>query len=226
MSINVNSVRFSYRDSPLFDNLTFEIKEGDFVAVIGPNGAGKTTLLKMLLGLIKPQSGSVMLFGRDLSKFEDWSNVGYVPQKISIGKLFPGTVEEILSDKLENKEVNNLLGVTDLLGKRYIELSGGQQQRVLVALALQKKPKLLFLDEPTVGVDSLTQQQIYGLLKDLNKNEKTTILLVTHDVSIVPLICKSVLCINKTAYKYSSAKNTGKIVKEVYGGDFAVHHYT
>lgn len=213
--VSVSSLSFSYGENKVLDNISFEIKEDDFIALIGPNGSGKTTLVKILLGLLPASEGEIKL---SIPK----SKIGYVPQRYTIDKNFPGTVKEILSTK--DGEIVVQTGIKELLSQKFISLSGGQQQRVLIALALQKNPKLLILDEPTAGVDIQAQQAFYELLKQLNK-KNITIILVTHEVGILSSLVKKVLCINHKICCVGEPKEMPKLLKQMYGEHFVQHHH-
>lgn len=213
--LSVSSLSFSYGENKVLDNISFEIKEGDFIALIGPNGSGKTTLVKLLLGLLTSSHGDIKLL---IPK----SKIGYVPQRYTIDKNFPGTVQEILSS--DDGEVVKQTRIKDLLPKKFISLSGGQQQRVLIALALQKNPRLLILDEPTAGVDIQAQQEFYDLLKQLNK-KGITIILVTHEVGVLSSLVKNVLCINHKICCMGKPKEMPKLLKQMYGEHFIHHHH-
>lgn len=224
--VSIENVSFSYPGMELLDKLTVEVKEGDFVAIIGPNGAGKTTLMKLILGFLEPAEGKIKLFGKNLKDFDEWVKVGYVPQRLSIDKLFPGTVEEILSlNKVEAEKTPETLEIKKVMKKKFTELSGGQQQRVLIALALKSDPKLLILDEPTVGVDIKTQREFYDMLKHLNKKHNVTILFITHEVGMIASCCKTVLCINHNLHFQTAASDIDTALKRVYGDSFMLHHH-
>ena len=223
MVINISKLSYNYNGTKVLQNISFDIKKEDFVAIIGPNGAGKTTLIKLILGELKQKKGIIKLFGKKISEFKEWTSLGYVPQRFALDKLFPGTVKEILSIGL--KEIPSKLISKNMLNKKFTELSMGQQQKVLIAFALQSNPKLLILDEPTSGVDVNSQKEFYELLKELNKKNKITIILVTHDVGMIPIHAKNVICINKTICCQGPVSETEVLLKKVYGKDFALHSH-
>jgi zinc transport system ATP-binding protein len=186
----------------ILKDISLKVLQGEYCAVIGPNGGGKTTLIRLLLGLEKPASGSIRLFGEPQKQFRRWEQIGYVPQQVAqTDRLFPGTVEEIVGmgrvsrlgwDKRWRKEdyeiierAMNRMEVANLRKKLIGELSGGQRQRVMIARALVSEPKVLILDEPNTGVDQRSQQRFYSLLRQLNRDERLTILFVTHDVGVI-----------------------------------------
>jgi len=213
--ITATSISFSYKDNEILKNTSFTVKSDDFIAIIGPNGSGKTTLLKILLGLLEPTKGQVKLL-------VDRSRIGYVPQKYNVDENFPGTVEEILSN--ENQGMHKKIGIGKLMKKKFAELSGGQQQRVLIALALQRNPALLILDEPTSGVDIKAQQSFYELLRHLNKSG-IAIIIVTHEVGVISSSVKEVLGISRKIGCIEKPAEIPKLLKEMYGEDFVQSHH-
>lgn len=190
--IKFEDVYFSYNNTNVLENINLEINSGDYIYIIGENGSGKTTLLKGLLGLKKPDRGRI-IFSDKLDRDE----IGYIPQQKDIKSDFPASVFEIvLSGRLNKKrgpfysradrEAARLnmekLDIGDLKNRPYKFLSGGQQQRVLLARALCATEKILILDEPDTGLDPEAKEDLYDLLFRLNKNEKISILMVTHDI--------------------------------------------
>ena len=208
--IKIEDLTFGYDNAPILEKINLEIFERDFVGIIGPNGGGKTTLLKILLGFLKPDSGSVSIMGRSpdsVSKF-----IGYVPQYSEMDKQFPIKVKEVIvmglcesssffprfSQKSYSKvyKVMELLKIRDLAEKKFGELSGGQKQRTLICRAIVSNPKMLFLDEPTASVDAAIEEDIYKILSDFNSD--ITILLVSHDVGFISNYVNRVACINRS----------------------------
>jgi zinc transport system ATP-binding protein len=212
--VTLRHVTFAYDGDPVLVDVDLAIEAGDFLAIIGPNGSGKTTLVKIILGLLRPSSGEVGIFGRPPAEFTDWPKVGYVPQKAThIDPFFPASVEEVVgmallakhgrggsSSREARARIRRVLEVVGMAGfaKSPIgRLSGGQQQRVFIARALVTSPRILFLDEPTTGVDAETQTSFYDMLDGLNKSEGLTIVLVTHDIGIVNKHVNRVACLNQ-----------------------------
>jgi zinc transport system ATP-binding protein len=199
--IEAKDVSFAYNSEEVLKDINLQIHKGDYLGIVGPNGGGKTTLLKCILGLLKPSKGTINLFGKDLSLFKDWSSIGYVPQKINFDPNFPSTAKEVVAmGQYAKKGLFKMLGKEDWeavdkaleqvgmqkFGSRRIgDLSGGQQQRVFIARALVSNPEVIFLDEPTVGVDTDTRNQFFKLLESLNKNLELTLVLITHDIDII-----------------------------------------
>jgi zinc transport system ATP-binding protein len=212
--IALRAVSFRYDGSPVLVDIDLTIREGDFLAIIGPNGSGKTTLVKVILGLLAPTSGEVRLFGKTPAEFSERGKIGYVPQKAThIDPFFPASVEEVVgmalmagprqggaSARESRAKVLKALeevGMSGSAGTPIGRLSGGQQQRAFIARALVTSPRILFLDEPTTGVDAGTQDSFYEMLDRLNRNEGLTIVLVTHDIGIINKHVTSVACLNQ-----------------------------
>ncbi len=225
--ITIENISFSYDSEPVLKNINMEIYEKDFAAVIGPNGGGKTTLLKIIAGLLKPSKGSLTI----PEKFK----IGYVQQHPNLNREFPVTVEDVvLSGTVKNfslfpffnsevkKKANELMAKLELISfskMQFGKLSGGQKQKTLIARALIDNPDIILLDEPVANVDSIAEDEIYSMLRELN--EEKTIVMVSHDISFVSSAVKKVFCVNKTLElpetehddgslfsKYNKTKNT------------------
>ena len=210
----LRGVSFGYDGAPVLIDIDLTIKEGDFLAIIGPNGSGKTTLVKVILGLLQPSAGRVELLGQPAGALADRGKIGYIPQKATnIDPFFPASVEEVVGMALlahgrpggsPGKDTRGrILGALEAVGMAEFakgsigRLSGGQQQRVFIARALVTSPRILFLDEPTTGVDAETQTAFYDMLDRLNRKEGLTIVLITHDIGIVNKHVTSVACLNQ-----------------------------
>lgn len=221
-NISFEGVSFSYGEEMILDDITFCIPDGDYVALVGPNGAGKSTLLKLLLGLLSPQNGSITVFGHSVEKAKEHLDIGYVPQRIiSSDIMVPATVEEVVrsarvasrkifsslsqSDKDAAIEAMTMLDILDIKDKLVSQLSGGQRQRVFIARALARHPKILILDEPTVGIDSSVKTKFFSLLDHLNK-KGLTILIVSHDIDIMKERAKSIVGIHRRLVCHTSAE--------------------
>lgn len=213
--VEIKNVSFSYGHTKVLEDVSFPINRGDFLSLIGPNGSGKTTLIKIILGLLSPSRGEIKIMGKPVTEFKEWRKLGYVPQKAThIDPFFPVSVREVVRMGLvasgsipsfkrddEAQSVQNALsrvGMERFLNWRIGKLSGGQQQRVFIARAIVNQPCLLFLDEPTTGVDSETQGHFYDMLDILNKKESITIIMVTHDIGIVNRHVSRVACLNQS----------------------------
>lgn len=209
----VKNVSFRYGANPILEHISFTVEVGDYLGIIGPNGGGKTTLLRLILGLIKPDTGEIELLGDAVSRSENRHRIGYVPQRAaSDDRLFPATVEEVVlsgrtasrgilslrskADKSAVKRAMKTADVAHLARRRVGTLSGGERQRVMIARALAGDPALLVLDEPTSAVDAPSQETFYAFLHKLH-DQGLTIIIVSHDVDIVTHEVDTVLCLNR-----------------------------
>ena len=215
--IEIENVSFQYEYTHVLKNISFRVEEGDFLALLGPNGSGKSTLLKLLLGLLKPMNGTIKLFGENAKSFKKRELIGYVSQKSNaFNSGFPATVFEVVRSGLTKKvglfkrmpkdcnervmKALEAVGMENFAHRNIGQLSGGQQQRVFIARALIGEPKLLILDEPTVGIDHENVQAFYDMLAKLNKELGMTMILVTHDVDTVSNRISHVACLNQTIH--------------------------
>lgn len=209
--VEVNNLTFGYDNKNLFEDVTFQVEEGDFAAIIGDNGVGKSTMIKLLLGFLKPDEGEVVILGNKMAGKKNYAGIGYVPQNSgALAGSFPATVEEIVyysiisapnrkSRKEKLAAMEKSLKAVDMLeykGRLISELSGGQQQRVMLARVLVNEPQVLILDEPTVGIDGESVDRLMGILHKQNIVREMTILMVTHDLQSVSSYINRVLCIS------------------------------
>lgn len=187
MKVSFTNFSFAYGPKNIINNLTFNIESGSFLTIIGKNGTGKTTLIKCLLKTLKVPNNCIYLDDVDINNIPHFKNIGYVPQTDDFNAEFPITVYEVLwaSCRYPNynlilQKIIKALELDKFLHDNINTLSGGQMQRVFIARALLTLPKLLVLDEPTIGIDSGAIKSLYNILKKLKQNN-TTIILVTHD---------------------------------------------
>ena len=212
--ITIKDLSYSYKENfKVLENINLNIKNDDFLAIIGPNGGGKTTLLKLILGLLKPQSGKVV-------KNINSELISYVPQNTNLNLDFPITaLEVVLMGHIGNKKklfgyssedkscaLHSLekVGMKDFANRKIGDLSGGQRQRVFIARALCANPTVMLLDEPTASIDVKGQKEVYDLLKELNKS--ICIVVISHDISVLLNYAKSVAHVNKTLVFHSLEK--------------------
>ncbi len=226
--IDIQNLHFSYNSQPVLQDINLSVKAGEFMAMIGPNGGGKTTLLKLMLGLLNADSGSIRIFGK--APKDASPRIGYVPQDIHINQNFPiSSLDVVLMGKLKpgkgrsrhSKEDRmaalqalEQVGMEKYRDQRIGELSGGQKQRVFIARALVTDPDILFLDEPTAGIDTKGQNEFYALLKELN--HKMTIIVVSHDLMVISRNVKSVACVNQHLHYHGHAELTGEMIEMMY----------
>ncbi|HEY6535464.1 MAG TPA: metal ABC transporter ATP-binding protein [Candidatus Nitrosocosmicus sp.] len=205
--ISISHLNLFGNQDIILNDISFEIKRGDFFGIIGPNGAGKTSLFKCMLGLNRSYTGIIKIFGKDLKKNskEIYKKIGYIPQSNNFDLRFPATVKETVElgmiGRKENKknieELSQLTGISEYMNKRMVDLSGGQQQRVMITKALIHEPDLLILDEPDTAIDVNVLKLFYKLLIKLNEEKKITIIWSSHDLDAVNLLSNKVACIYK-----------------------------
>lgn len=204
--LKIENLCFAYDNYPVLSRVNFELYKGDFWAIIGPNGGGKTTLLKLILGLLKPQSGMII---QNLNP----NQIGYVPQITHHNMDFPIQVFDVIKmgflrssmfgfriSKNEQNIINEVLEqlhLKHLSHKPLSQLSGGERQKVLIARALVNQPTLLILDEPTSNIDPNAQNEIYKLLHKLNS--LMSIIVVSHDMAFALQYAQKILYVNQSA---------------------------
>ena len=227
--LKVENLSVDLEGERILENLSFEVKEGEVLIILGPNGAGKTVLLKTLLGFL-PHKGKIEWTSPTLRP--EKIKIGYVPQRLPFIKDIPMSVGEFfdlknVSEK-ETEEILRSIGLEkDILEKKIGDLSSGQFQRILVGWALISNPQVLLFDEPTSGIDISGQESIYNLLEKLKKERNLTILLVTHDLSIVYKLATNCLCLNKKILCYSAPKElTSERISELYGGKIKFYQHS
>jgi zinc transport system ATP-binding protein len=244
--IRVENVSFDYKEVQVLRDISFSVAAGDFLALIGPNGSGKTTLIRIILGILKPDSGRILFMGKEIQRFTEWKRIGYVPQNATHrDPYFPASVREVVAmGLLSGKRFPRLVSHRDeaaidralesvelqaLKSRRIGELSGGQQQRVFIARAIVNGPDVLFLDEPTTGVDAETQTRFYEMLAHLNQKRGLTIVLITHDFSIITKHVNKVACLNQKLVFHGSHDEfcSSSVVEELLHGEhhLVCHHH-
>ncbi len=193
----VRNLAVSFASRPIINKLSFDVYSADTLAILGPNGAGKTILLRALLNLV-PYSGVI--------EWAPGTRLGYVPQKIAADRQLPIQVQDLLAAKarilkLPPSEIASVAEAVelprDLLATSIGALSGGQFQKALIAFALLGSPDVLLFDEPTASLDELSEERVYSLLTDLQRSRALTVLLVSHDLSVVYQSANKVLCLSK-----------------------------
>lgn len=209
--ISLSNIDAGYPGNNVLKNVNLDVHSEDFIGIIGPNGGGKTTLLNIILGLLKPLTGTVK---RNIEK----SDIGFLPQVSQFDNKFPITVSDVVLSGMttgfnlkkrkntqtdrEVKKTLDSIGITDLRNRPIGELSGGELQRTMLARAIISSPKLLVLDEPNTYVDNKFEQELYRILKKLN--ETMAILLVSHDVGTISPYIKTIACVNGSLHYHPS----------------------
>ncbi|MER3421849.1 MAG: zinc ABC transporter ATP-binding protein [Nitrospiraceae bacterium] len=201
--IRFSHATFGFPGVVALQDITLDIADGEFVGVIGPNGSGKTTLCRAILGLIRPLKGSLQIFDCSCEKLQchHRARIGYLPQKGSMDRNFPVTVLETVimgrygvlglfkrtgrQDREIAQEALSHVNMLDHQDTPLGHLSGGQQQRVLIARALAQQPQVLLLDEPTTGIDIVTQHSVLDLIRRLHHDLGLTVVLITHDINMI-----------------------------------------
>ncbi|MGP2656625.1 metal ABC transporter ATP-binding protein [Malaciobacter sp. WC5094] len=209
--LEIKDLSFEYtKSSKVLEDVNLEINSEDFLAIIGPNGGGKSTLLKLILGLLKTKTGSIIKHVKN-------EEIGYVPQNTNLNIDFPITALEVVlmghitakkrifgyaKEDIEcAKHSLEQVGMKGFENRKIGDLSGGQRQRVFIARALCSNPRVILLDEPTASIDVKGQNEIYELLKQLNKN--ICIVVVSHDISVLLNYAKKVAHVNKNLVYHS-----------------------
>lgn len=239
--LEISKLNVRYGNIEVLQDLNFTVEAGDYIALAGPNGAGKTTLAKAILGLVPLVSGTISLFGNDRSRFKQWNRIGYLPQKLhGFNPLFPATVNEVIDmgllagkdfpkhlkaeDHKKRQQALELLEISALAERPISSLSGGQQQRVFLARALAAEPELLILDEPGSALDPQIRDSFFKLIQHLNKEHRTTIIMVTHDVSHCGDYANKLLYIDKQLVFYGAFSDfCSSGAMSDYFGRFAQH---
>lgn len=237
--LEVSNLHVNRSNSAVIEDANFTVHQGDYVGIVGPNGGGKTTLLLALLNIVPRTKGTIKLFGKNTESFKEWEKVAYVPQHATnFDPHFPLTVRELVALGRVNRgnlgrtlkqedweavdEALEFMGISDIANRRIGQLSGGQKQRVFVAKALVRKPEIILLDEPVVGVDARTQEKFYKKLSDLNIKKGITILLVTHDLTAVFCRMSKVLCMNQRVNVADITEDLepDEVLRKAYGEHF------
>ncbi len=209
--ISVKNLSAFYESRKVFENLNFNVKDGDYLCIVGENGTGKTTLMKLLLGLDVKHTGRV-----DFNGFAK-KEIGWLPQKTEHQADFPASVKEVVMSgfagrgflglfygkELKSQAIKNMqiLGIVDIAEMSFSELSGGQQQKVLLCRALCAAKRVLLLDEPVSSLDESASDELYALIKKLNQNG-LAVIMITHDISRAKREAKNILSLSDNGYFY------------------------
>lgn len=243
-ALEVKDLSVIIDDHAIIEHINFSVDIESITAIIGPNGAGKSILLKAILGLIPKTSGTVTLLGVDSSRYQAIArDISYIPQRLEFDRDFPLTVEGLFAlkssrllglraaDKERMARLLDLVNMSHHQHKRLSVLSGGQLQRVLIAYSLMDHPKLLFLDEPSAGIDVSGQETIYELLHRIKDEEHLTMVLVSHELDVVMQYADNVLCLNKELLCSGVPQEvlSQEVLQKMYGAPvkhFSHHHHS
>jgi len=223
---DLKNIFFYYDRFPVLENIHFSVKQNDLLAIIGPNGGGKTTLLKIILGLLKPDKGTVKVFGKDPE--EGRKSIGYLPQYTHFDLNFPINVFDLVimgrykgvlkkyssEDRKSAADTLKTVGMYKYRDRHISMLSTGQLQRVLIARALVREPELLLLDEPMASLDPEMQISIYELLLELNK--KMAVVFVTHDIGVISVYVEKIACLNRKLFYHGPKEGSLGKLEEAY----------
>ncbi len=244
-AISYDNVSFAYATRATragapkaLERVSLTVREGERLGILGPNGGGKSTLLKLTLGLLPEQTGSIQVFGMSPATARAKRLIGYVPQRVDAELSFPLSGRQVVqlgagvANKpwqrlsLEQREdVHQALvtaGAQSFAERHVGAMSGGQLQRILIARALACRPKLLLLDEPTVGIDPAGQQQFAELLRTIVQERSLTVVVVSHDLRAIAAGCDRVACLSRTLHAHTAPEGlTPAVLAEVFKHDVA-----
>ncbi|UWD47965.1 ABC transporter ATP-binding protein [Clostridioides difficile] len=207
--VKVNNVTKRFNDKLALDNISFSVKEGEIFGLIGPNGAGKSTLINIITNLTLPNSGNIQINGVDLSAnpMSAKAIIGLVPQELAVMETltpfdnleyfgaFYGLKGKLLQERIS--EALEVTGLAEVKKKKVKKLSGGMQRRLNIGIALLNHPKILILDEPTVGVDPQSRNHIFNFIKDISEKQKTTIIYTSHYMEEVEHLCSKIFIMDE-----------------------------
>jgi zinc transport system ATP-binding protein len=231
--VRVEHVDFSWQDTLVLRDCDLEVTAGVFLGLIGPNGGGKSTLLRLILGELAPDRGHITVLGHDARRLGTYRRlIGYVPQRERTDFNFPATALDAVvmgtfaplgwgrrvgrEQREQALHTMDLLGLVDLADKPLQQLSGGQQQRVLVARALVSSPRLVLLDEPTVGMDVGAIEFFFARLGELQRQLQLTVIMSSHDLEHIRIVADSLACINHTIHWHGRSEAlTGETLEAV-----------
>ncbi|MCB9845319.1 MAG: metal ABC transporter ATP-binding protein [Phycisphaeraceae bacterium] len=237
-AIDAIGVTFTYpgQSRPAVDRVSLRVEIGERLGILGPNGGGKSTLLKLVLGLLRPDSGSISILGQTARSARESGVVGYVPQRIEAQLSFPISARQAASMPVARavppwrplaQEARarvdrslELVGASSFADHPVGSLSGGQLQRIMIARAIACGPRVLLLDEPTVGIDVAGQQRFSDMLKGLHESLGLAIVIVSHDIRAIAAGCDRVACLNRTLHSHTAPQGlTPQVLAEVFSHD-------
>jgi zinc/manganese transport system ATP-binding protein len=232
IALDVQDISIHLDGKSILDNMSFQIKTGEFIGILGPNGAGKTTLFRVLLQLIKPKSGKVIFINRKKTA------IGYVPQSRQIDPDLPMLAWDFVclglphplrpwlnrKDKESVSEALELSGATPFARKSIGQLSGGERQRVFLAQALVSHPQILLLDEPTSNLDPGAQEAMASVVNSICRMRQISVLLISHDVNLINRYADRILYITHGKYALGTVNEVmqTEVLQQLYGGNVEV----
>lgn len=229
--ITCKDAAFAYDGQTVLSDVNFTVNPGDYLCIVGENGSGKSTLMKGLLRLVSPVRGEVTM-GEGLSQDE----IGYLPQQNQTQKDFPASVREVVESGIRGKrlflnkadrklaqDMMDLMEITPLVKRSFMELSGGQRQRALLARALCATKKLLLMDEPTAGLDPIASRELYKSIERINREEGISIIMISHDIKTAVQFSSHILHLQQTPVFYGkTADYIASHVGQHFLGEFHV----
>jgi zinc transport system ATP-binding protein len=233
--VDIRDLWVSVNHEEILQGIDLQIREGTFLGLIGPNGGGKTTLLRTILGLVEPDRGQVRVFDLPPGNAGNRGRIGYLPQRAYADLSFPVSVFDVVlmgryshiglwrrvsaEDRRQALEKLEAVGMGRFKDRPIGHLSGGEQQRAFIARALASEPSLLLLDEPTSGVDTAAQESFYRLLGRLKRDLSLTIVLVSHDIGVIPSHTDEIACLNHKLHLHGKCPDVldAKALSKVYG---------
>lgn len=229
-AINI-SYRYEGKSENAIDQISFGLNSGESLGILGPNGGGKTTLMKILSGLIPHFQGELFLFGKNVQSNFPYKEISYVPQTSQLNMALPLRAIDYLNYAAEAINIKNAqqkilqlakqVGIENKLEFFMRDMSGGEKQRVLIAKALLNSPQILLLDEPTKGLDSLGQDQLLLIIKEIKENHQTAIVIVDHNINQIIRHCDKVLCLNKNSHWHDHKDLlTKNVLENIYHCEF------
>ena len=242
VALQFESVSFTYpgadREKPSLHNVSLEVLEGERLGILGPNGGGKTTLVKLAMGLLDAQQGTVAVFGETPERAARQGVIGYVPQRCEAELSFPVSVRQMIEmgawrglrplQRVPRErrelvtEAIGLVGASHFADKHVGKISGGQLQRTLIARALASGPRMLIMDEPTVGIDPSGQLRFAEVVERVRQRFNLTVVIVSHDVRAIAAGCDRVACLATTLHSHTSPEGlTPEVLAEVFQHDVA-----
>jgi len=231
-TLNLQSVTVRFNNTIALENVSFQLKSGERVAIVGPNGAGKSTLFNVISGVLRPNAGKVTVYGSAPGKH---ICIAYVPQRSQVDWQFPVTVADVVMMGRVGKlgpfrwprrqdwdivaDCLKLVNMTHLANRQIGELSGGQQQRVFIARALAQETELMLMDEPLTGLDVNSQEAIFSILNKL-RQRNVTVLVATHDLNLAAERFDRLMLLNRRVIGFGLARDvlTPALLNQAYGG--------